>query len=261
MLVGVSVLSQNPNDAHAIEPYLIMHVAYCTYFMGLLIRPNPEFLTWEKEYFTFAVNAMVGAGLHGYDVWYWFVGQNMMRRTPGPDGTSAFFIYFGKQDLFGFMRYVLRVWTPAILLYLLLKLAGFSYIYKMEKKMDRDVPHSRLKTLIAQWDREMETEYGRADKHVSPPPIHERRLSSISVHSAPLVSSSRISFQEQLLGGNSLAPPRDPWRKSTDEKSPSFGKYIALSNYIKLTFPQMSVGTIIHHHQKTLSSIAHFLTN
>jgi hypothetical protein len=230
MLIGVSVYSQNPTEIYAVEPFLIMHVSYCTYFMGLLIRPNPEFLTWEKEYYTFTVNALVGAGLHGYDIWYWFHGQDLMKPTPGPYNTLGFFIYFGQQQLFGWIRYVMRTWVCFLLCYLLSKLFMFTYIYELEKKIDREVPHPRLKTLIAQWDRELEARHGPVDKHLSPPPIYERRLSSISVHSAPLVSSS-MSYQEQHVSGNSLAPPRSSRRKDSDEKGSSLGRLIVQPAY------------------------------
>jgi hypothetical protein len=235
VLIGVSVYSMNPSEIYMVEPFMLMHVAYCvsiksrglprcmrltisqTYYMGWLRPPSPYLLLWERQYLNFFTNALVGIALHGYDLWYWWVGQKLMKPTPGT-ATFGLFVYFGRQDLTGFIKYPIKVYLIYFICDMLKKCLQFLYYRRLEKRLDFEVPPTRLKRLCESWQKEQEATL-RTDSppegmiqssHLLSPPSHSRQPSSNSLRSISSIkarksTSSRHELEYPLSGRASPA--------------------------------------------------------
>src|ERR1700753_817528 len=123
--------------------------------MGLMIPPSPEFLAWEKEYFSYFVTGIVGIALHAYDTWYWWVGQAKMIATPGTK-TLGLFVYFGTQDLYGWVRYVVKIYLAVFIYTVVKNMIQYQDYRRLEKTLNQEVPPSRLKILCDNWQNELE---------------------------------------------------------------------------------------------------------
>jgi hypothetical protein len=199
--------------------------------MGMLMPPSPEYLRWEKEYLTFYTNAVVGIALHSYDTWYWWVGQAMMIRTPGPK-TWGLFIYFGPEDLYGWIKYLARAYLAFFIYIMTRKSIQHLYYHHLEKKVDHEVPPARLKTMSENWQRELEITNERnmtvdgkmPPAHLLSLPVHSRQPSSSSV---PVISNSPRPSYSPYNGDNvrsrQASPNPDKWKDDYGEK-PSQGE-------------------------------------
>lgn len=214
----------------------MMHVAYYNYYMGLLIPPSPDQLVWEKEYSAFFVSAVIGIALHSYDTWYWYIGQHKMLRTPGTE-TSGFVIHFGKVDIFGWISIPIKMYLALFLLVKIRQAITRLYFYRIEKRLDREVPPTRMKRIAEGWQKEFDSQaemYGDNDEalldtsHLSPP-LHKRNISS---RSDPAASNSLEKDQTVCDGTLSPTPQlRSSWRDEFDNKLSSEG--ISTSCYVQ----------------------------
>src|SRR6201986_3948335 len=90
LLIGISVYSMVPSDIYAIEPFMCMQVAYYTFFMNYRTPKLPRYLAWEEDHFKVLSSLFVGLCLLGYDLWYWWLGMNLMKKTPGTPTLGLF---------------------------------------------------------------------------------------------------------------------------------------------------------------------------
>jgi hypothetical protein len=198
-----------------------------TYYMGLMIPPSPEYLEWEKEYFSFFVTATVGLLLHGYDTWYWWVGQAKMIPTPGTK-TLGLFVYFGQQDIYGWIRYVVKVYLAWFVFFMLKEIIKHRYFHHLEKKLDAQVPPARLKVLCEHWQSELESatrnDLIKEGTVQSPPllsaPVHSRRPSANSLKS--LANSNPWSTSSRTDADTVYAERASP--SFDDSKKDDFGE-------------------------------------
>lgn len=168
--------------------------------MGMLIPASPEVLVWEKEYFAFYVGAIIGLLLHGYDTWYWFYGQSLMRRTPGVEKTMGLFVYFGQQDLFGWIEYPMKVYLIFFITRAIRRMVAHMYYRQLEKKLNTEVPPARLKMLCGTWQRELDTSFTAhhpiQDNLLLSAPERSRNPSLNSLHN-PCLNQPRLSTISQ----------------------------------------------------------------
>lgn len=188
--------------------------------MGLMIPPSPEFLAWEKEYFSFFVTATVGIALHSYDTWYWWIGQAKMIPTPGTQ-TLGLFVYFGRQDLYGWVRYVVKVYLAWFIYTMIKKIIQHVDYRRMEKALDQEVPPSRLKVLCDNWQNELDaaTKHDMAKDGMlqSPmllsPPSHSRSPSASSLKSLSNTQRWSTGFDTRNAYSERASPSFDESKK------------------------------------------------
>jgi hypothetical protein len=132
-----------------------------TFNMGLYGPPAPELLLWERKYFTLFTTTLIGVALHSYDTWYWWVGRELMLKTPGDGTTLGFFIYFGQADLYSWVQYPYKV-------YLAIAVTGFTihslfyfFFRALQRRMDVFVPSTRLESLAERWQADLGMQRGR----------------------------------------------------------------------------------------------------
>jgi hypothetical protein len=84
ILVGVCQLSaihDSTNITYAVEPFMLMQIAYNTAGMGTFGYPTPELLVWERNYSQRLVSWLIMLGLHCYDIWFWWIGRLILKPT------------------------------------------------------------------------------------------------------------------------------------------------------------------------------------
>lgn len=153
----------------------------------MLIPPSPDILVWEKEYFSFYVSAIIGLLMHGYDTWYWWHGQSLMLRTPGNQKTVGLFIYFGQQDLFGWIKYPVKIYLVYFITTMMRMMVAHFYYRRLEKRLNKEVPPARFKIMCENWQRELDasmtTKPVTAEGMLLSPPAHSRQPSINSLRS------------------------------------------------------------------------------
>ncbi|KAF2404823.1 hypothetical protein EJ06DRAFT_553643 [Trichodelitschia bisporula] len=151
LLVGVCVLCRNPTDTYAVEPYMLMQVAYYTMTMSFLGRPTPELLIWDVHYKSRFILDGIYLGMSSFDLWFWWFGVYQLKPTATPQGTPVFFVYFGQTDLFGWVRYVAREVNVMSLLLIMLDMLCVLIYRRMQKRLDHSVTPAKLKEQAAAW--------------------------------------------------------------------------------------------------------------
>jgi hypothetical protein len=203
--------------------------------MGWLRPPSPYLLLWEKQYLSFFTDAFVGLGLHGYDMWYWWVGQKLMKRTPGTTPWGLF-VYFGRQDVTSWIKYPVRAYLAYFMFTMTRKSLQHLYYRHLEKKLDHEVPPTRLKSLCESWQRELEGTI-RNDSppegmvhspYLLSPPSHSRQPSSNSLRTMQSVKARNSTSSRHDLdyprSGRASPVPLESIRDDYGEKS-SDGSY------------------------------------
>src|ERR1700709_371039 len=118
--------------------------------MGLNGPDRPDHLVWERDYPKYFLTRFIGLCLTGYDTWYWYSGIWQMKRTPGAVAYGLM-TYFGRVDIFGWISIFMRVFTVGLLCLTIMGYITALYQQWWEKKMNHEVPPSRLKDLAERW--------------------------------------------------------------------------------------------------------------
>ncbi|KAF2669398.1 hypothetical protein BT63DRAFT_260511 [Microthyrium microscopicum] len=223
VIIGVCNLSFQTSTTYAIEPFMIMQVAYYMYYMSFGGPHEYELLRWEVDYLKVVLTMLVGIGLHGFDTWFWWRGLYKFKPTPG-EHTVALFVYFGQNDLYGYIRIVSRVWN-AIALYLLV----FNLVLRvsqrsLERTVNSEIPPSRLKEISQGWLTTLypynlnQTGSEKGDLKMpatlSPPRV-SRRPSINSIRSAPVPNLT----SEKSLGHRTTRTFNENWRTDLEKKT------------------------------------------
>lgn len=79
IIVGICQLSADRTSTHAVEPFMLMQIAYNTSFMGIYGYPTPHLLRWERQYGQRLIADVLSLALHSYDLWYWYIGRLVLR--------------------------------------------------------------------------------------------------------------------------------------------------------------------------------------
>jgi hypothetical protein len=71
LLVGICVMCRNPAETYAVEPFMLVSIAYHTLFLGLWDPAPPYALPWEVEFRKPATVKVIWLAFEGFDAWYW----------------------------------------------------------------------------------------------------------------------------------------------------------------------------------------------
>jgi hypothetical protein len=185
----------------------------------------PRYLAWEEDYFKVFSSLFVGLCLVGYDTWYWWVGMDKMKRTPGTP-TFGLFIYWGRQDLFQWIYFPMRILLPVAGLLLLGAVFTTFACRGFERAMNVLITPSRLRTISEKWASDLEMFEPTPNESLSPnnlsPPKPSRRPSKASTHTASSIGRPASRTQGQnpdvTASGRSSPAPTGDWKDGIGEK-------------------------------------------
>jgi len=171
----------------------------------------------------------VWLSIHGFDVWYWWIGFRKMKPSNAPEGTQIFFPYIGKTDLFGWISIPARI-INTIVMFMLSKSIIFLCLYMLQqKRMDRLISPSKLKELTSRWLQTIEKPYcnPRLGYVVDENSNTENELGYKHEHHCQLSSTSSTALEIQRPSSKmSISPSRaspilSVEHVSDEEKKPS----------------------------------------
>jgi hypothetical protein len=190
--------------------------------------PNrPDYLAWERDYPKYFLTRFIGFCLHGFDTWYWYSGIWQMQHTPGATAYGLM-LYFGQIDIFGWISYFMRVFVVVLLIFLVK-----SYIEALcqqwwERKLDHEVPPSRLNALAERWAVDWDpivafsfSDGGARARKLLTPPTMVRHGSSVSVKSAPIPR-----WNEDKDGLEKTRDGLNNWRQTLSDTKSEYGDEI-----------------------------------
>jgi len=230
LLIGIAVDSMHPAETYAIEPFICMQVAYFTHFMSYFTPKTPNYLLWERDYWKKASIIFVGYCLHGYDIWYWWAGKAQMKTTPGTQ-TLGLFVYFGRQDIFQWIYYPVRVYLTMAMIAFTVETCRYIGFHHLEKRMNREVPLEHLQEMAERWAIELgsypnEPVVVLPNDHLSPPQPSRRASNASSYTESSCYSASRVSCSgaDRIISGRT-SPVAAADKKEVDyeEKVLDFG--------------------------------------
>ena len=147
------MLASQSNTTYAVEPFLLVQIAYNTAYMGVVGFPAPlELLIWEQRYKQRLISAGVVLGLHGFDTWFWWHGLWTLKPTNGPEGNPIYFPYLGRVDLGqSWVKWLGRGWTACGISLILLDVVLFVSYCVQQGKLDRATTPETITNGAAKW--------------------------------------------------------------------------------------------------------------
>jgi hypothetical protein len=214
-----------PSQVWAIEPFMCMQVAYYTFFLNYWTPRLPRYLAWEEDYFKVLSTLFVGLCLLGYDIWYWWIGMNLMKKTPGAP-TLGLFVYWGTQDLFQWIYIPMRIILPIAALFLMTAVCATVAFKRFERHMNDLITPARLHAISEKWATDLETFEptpieSLASDNLSPPKP-SRRPSRASSHASSMgrpVSRMQGQSPDGAASGRTSPAPAGDWTDGKGEAS------------------------------------------
>ncbi len=101
MFIGTLFLSRTPFQTYAIEAFLLIQITFVIHFVGVTNASRYGRIAWKFSLERTLVKECSYLGMIVYNLWFWWVGLDHMRKTPC--GTFVLFIVW-KVNLYGWFR-------------------------------------------------------------------------------------------------------------------------------------------------------------
>lgn len=105
LFIGLIWLSHRPSEVYAVEAYLLSHLLVVTWSVGVFDKARFSRKYWRFSPAPIILQRIILSGLVGYDVWFWWRGLDLMKKTPC--GTFVFVIV--KINLYGWFRSLAKI--------------------------------------------------------------------------------------------------------------------------------------------------------
>ncbi|TID15936.1 hypothetical protein E6O75_ATG08994 [Venturia nashicola] len=193
ILVGVCSLARY-EDTHAVEPYILMTVAYNTLYMGLWDPRAPELLIWERHFKKRLTVDMIWICFHSFDIWYWWFGIWQLKPSTAPEGTLIYFSYVGQIDVFGWVSIPARTITAVALLWLWSDVILATLQQVQRRRVDGAIEPVKLLRLTSRWLKGIEHSY-RLPRVIAPEDTLETPDVALPPGFGHSRNSSRLSIE------------------------------------------------------------------
>ena len=104
VFIGLVWLSHDPTKCHAVEAFMLNMLFVVAWRVGVIETPRFGRKYWRVSPVNLLVQDFMFIALLAYTAWYFWLGLDLMKKTPC--GTYVFF--FAKVDLFGWYRVFLK---------------------------------------------------------------------------------------------------------------------------------------------------------
>lgn len=100
MFIGLIFMSATPSQTYGVEAYIMIQIIFVVWYVGTLDVSKYSRKHWKFDFERAVIKNGCFVGMVIYNVWYWWVGLDVMQKTPC--GTFGYF--FSKVALDGWYR-------------------------------------------------------------------------------------------------------------------------------------------------------------